>query len=148
MNNMFLPSEMEIEEKEDVKKRIKVMFFQDTSGSCIHLAERFFKAAKSLPTERFDIEMFCFDTQVYKTSLTSGKLYGFGGTSFSILERYIINQCKGDMRKYPKAVFVITDGYGDCIDPKYPKRWYWFLDPYYTNCIPKKCNTFNLSDFE
>jgi len=86
MSNMFLPSEMEIEEKEEEKKKIKVVFFLDTSGSCQHLAERFFKAAKSLDSKKFDVELYCFDTRCYKTSLESGRLYGFGGTSFSILE--------------------------------------------------------------
>ncbi len=148
MSNMFLPSEMEIDEKEEIKRRIKVWFFQDTSGSCSHLAERFFKAAKSLDKNRFEVEMYCLDTQCYKTSLESGKLYGFGGTSFSILEDEIWNHCKGDIRNYPKAIFVITDGYGDQIIPRKPKNWYWFLDPYYTNHIHKDCNTFKLTDFE
>lgn len=148
MTNLFLPSEMEIEEKEDIKRRIKVVFFQDTSGSCSHLAERFFKAAKSLPTDRFDVDMYCFDTKIYHTTLASGKLYGFGGTSFSILETKCMEICKGDLNKYPRAVFVITDGYGDYVHPKKPRNWYWFLDPYYTSYIPKECNTFKLTDFE
>ncbi len=146
---LFLPSEMEIEDREEIKKKIKVVFFQDTSGSCYSLAERFFKAARSLPKERFDVDMYCFDTKVYATSLESGKLYGFGGTSFSILEDHVWNKiCKGDITKYPKAIFVITDGYGDYITPKKPRNWYWFLDPYYTTYIDKNCNFFKLSDFE
>lgn len=148
MSNMFLPSEMEIEEREEEKRRIKVWFFQDTSGSCAHLAERFFKAAKSLNPKRFEVEMYCFDTNCYKTSLESGKLYGFGGTSFRILEEEVWKHCKGDLRNYPKAIFVITDGYGDTITPRKPKNWYWFLDPYYTSYIHKDCNMFKLTDFE
>jgi predicted metal-dependent peptidase len=148
MSNMFLPSEMEIDEREEEKRKIKVVFFQDTSGSCSHLAERFFKAAKSLPTNRFEVELYCFDTDCYKTSLESGKLYGFGGTSFYILEEEVMKICKGDMSKYPKAVFVITDGYGDQINPKKPKNWYWFLSEDYRHCIPKECNIFDLKDFE
>jgi hypothetical protein len=149
MSNMFLPSEMEIEEREEIKKRIKVAFFLDTSGSCAHLAERFFKAAKTLDKKRFEIALYCFDTQVYETSLTSGKLYGFGGTSFDILENEVYNNiAKGDMSKYPKAVFVITDGYGNQINPRKPKNWYWFLSEDYRHCIHKDCNMFNLRDFE
>jgi hypothetical protein len=148
MSNMFLPSEMEIEEREEEKRKIKVVFFQDTSGSCSHLAERFFKAAKSLPTDRFEVELYCFDTRCYKTSLESGKLYGFGGTSFSILEQEVMKLCKGDLSKYPKAIFVITDGYGDPINPKKPKNWYWFLSHDYKHYIPDKCNIFKLNDFE
>lgn len=148
MGNMFLPSEMEIEEREEEKKRIKVVFFQDTSGSCSHLAERFFKAAKSLDPKKFEVELYCFDMKCYKTSLESGKLYGFGGTSFSILEDEVMKICKGDLSKYPKAVFVITDGCGDPIQPRKPKNWYWFLSYDYRNYIPKECNIFKLSDFE
>jgi predicted metal-dependent peptidase len=148
MHNMFLPSEMEIEEKEEEKRKIKVIFFQDTSGSCYHLAKRFFKAAKSLPSDRFDVELYCFDTSCYKTSLESGKLYGFGGTSFSILEQEVMKICKGDLSKYPKAIFVITDGYGDQIHPKKPKNWHWFLSCDYTYCIPDECNIHKLSQFE
>jgi len=146
--NLFLPSEMEIEEREEIKKKIKVVFFQDTSGSCIGLAERFFKAAKSLPTNRFDVEMYCFDTQIYATTLASGKLYGFGGTYFHILEDKVWELCKGDLSRYAKAIFVISDGYGSEIKPRKPKNWYWFLEPYYTHYIPEECNTFKLSDFE
>jgi hypothetical protein len=148
MSNMFLPSEMEIEEMEEEKKKIKVVFFQDTSGSCSHLAERFFKAAKSLDPKKFDVELYCFDTRCYKTSLESGRLYGFGGTSFSILEQEVVELCKGDMSKYPKAVFVITDGYGDPVHPRKPKNWYWFLSCDYRHCIPDTCNVFKLSEFE
>jgi predicted metal-dependent peptidase len=147
--NLFLPSEMEIEEKIDVKKKIKVAFFQDTSGSCSHLAERFFKAAKTLPTNRFEIELYCFDTEVYKTSLASGKLYGFGGTSFSVIEEYVFNTiAKGDLNAYPKAIWIVSDGYGDTVNPRKPKNWYWFLSENYTNYIPKECNIFMLKDFE
>ena len=147
--DLFLPSEMEVEEKEEVKKKITVVFFQDTSGSCIHLAERFFKAAKTLPKKRFDIKLYCFDTKVYETTLASGRLYGFGGTSFNILERYVYNTiANGDLKQYPKAIFIVTDGAGDYINPAKPKNWYWFLSNNYTYYIPKECNVFNLKDFE
>jgi hypothetical protein len=147
--DMFLPSEFEVEEDEFEKSKIDVLFYQDTSGSCVHLAERFFKAAMSLPEERFNIHMCCFDTQVYETTIASKKLYGFGGTSFDILERYIQSQLSnGKMARYPDAVFVITDGYGNKVMPAKPKNWYWFLSTNYTSYIPKECNTFDLSKFE
>jgi predicted metal-dependent peptidase len=146
--NLFLPSDMEIEHEIDGK--IDVWFFQDTSGSCAHLAQRFFKAAKSLSPLRFDIRMFCFDTRVYETSIASGKLYGFGGTSFSIIENHIQNEIKTNKVKYPKAVFVITDGYGDYVKiaPEQCKKWHWFLSTGYNFCIPKTCNIHQLSNFE
>lgn len=146
---LIIPTEMEIEHFNEDKSRIKVIFFLDTSGSCAHLAERFFKAAKTLPEDKFDVVLCCFDTQVYETSLKTGKLYGFGGTMFDILEYYVQMYRKNtNKNKYPDAIFVITDGYGNSINPEFPKKWYWFLSTSYTQCIPNTCNIFQLSDYE
>jgi hypothetical protein len=146
MKDTFLPSEIELEiEKRD---KIDVWFFQDTSGSCSHLAQRFFKAAKSLPEDRFVIRAFCFDTKVYEIDLKKGELKGFGGTSFSVIESSIQNIVKKEKCPYPRAVFVITDGYGDHVTPEHPKRWHWFLSEDYKECIPKESETYNLEDFE
>ena len=143
--DMFLPSEMEIEDTELEKRKIEVWFFQDTSASCKGYAQRFFDAARSLPEDKFDIRMFCFDTRVYETTLKSGKLYGFGGTTFTCIENYISKNSK----EYPKAVFIITDGYGDVVNPKKPENWYWFLTPNGgTYCIPNKSHTFDLKNYE
>lgn len=144
--DFFIPSDQEVEFFK--KDRIQVWFFQDTSGSCSGFIDRFFGAAKSLPEERFDVRMHCFDTRVYETSLKSGKLYGFGGTSFSCIENYIQRTIKKENSGYPKAVFCITDGFGDRVNPQIPQNWYWFLSDYYTECIPKTCNIFKLKDFE
>ena len=146
--DLMLPTEIDIQEYNEDKKKIEVWFFQDTSGSCYGFRDRFFEAALSLPDDKFDVKMHCFDTKVYRTTLESRKLYGFGGTYFSILEHYIQHTIKKENIKYPEAVFVITDGYGDSIYPQHPEKWYWFLRPYNTRCIPKKCNTYNLHDFE
>jgi predicted metal-dependent peptidase len=145
--DMFLPSEMEIEDKEENKNKIDILFFQDTSDSCFSFKDRFFKAARSLPENKFNIEFCCFDTEVYETSIESGELYGFGGTSYQVLEEYITKKVN-DGQKYPEAIFVISDGYGDSICPKYPKRWYFFLSTSYTLCIPEECNILQLKDFE
>lgn len=148
-DDMFIPTDMEVEDTEKVEDRIPVWFFQDTSGSCYSYAQRFFDAARSLPTEKFDVRLFCFDTGVYETSIKTGKLYGFGGTSFGILEGYIQMVIREEKLEYPRAVFVITDGYGDSVYPQKPENWYWFLTPgnstYY---IPKESSVFKLSDFE
>lgn len=148
-DSLFLPSEMEIDDREKEKRKITVWFFLDTSGSCSSYASRFWKAAASLPKKRFDVKLHCFDTKVYATTLESRKLYGFGGTSFHILENYIQNTIKKTNEKYPDAVFVITDGYGTHITPQVPSVWYWFLTPYNSRSfIPDKCNVFKLSDYE
>lgn len=144
-NDFLLPSEQETEEFEN--DRIQVWFFQDTSGSCSGFIDRFFRAAKSLPKERFDVKMHCFDTRVFETTLESGKLYGFGGTTFSCIENYIQSYIKKHNLKYPKAVFVITDGYGNRVYPQDQKVWHWFIDgdPY---LVPPESKKYNLKDFE
>lgn len=143
--SFFIPTVMDVDSRCD-KNRIEVWFFLDTSGSCSHLAKRFFDAARTLPPERFKIRLFCFDTRVYETSLSTGKLYGFGGTSFTCINEYINRQTANTA--YPQAVFIITDGYGDSVHPKHPNKWYWFLSENYRACIPSSCNIFNLKDFE
>lgn len=51
--------------------------------------------------------------------------------------------------RYPEAVFVITDGYGNRVKPARPEKWYWFLTPGGSRyCIPKECNIYNLQDYE
>lgn len=148
-DDMFIPTDMEIEDVEKKEDRIQVWFFQDTSGSCYGYHQRFFNAAKSLPEEKFDVRLFCFDTRVYETSLTSGRLYGFGGTYFHILENHIQSTIKQEKTEYPKAVFVITDGWGNHVRPQKPENWYWFLTPRSSKyCIPSNCHTFNLTDYE
>lgn len=144
--DFFLPADYEIDFYE--KDRIEVWFFQDTSGSCQSFAKRFFTAAKSLPQDRFSVRMFCFDTRVFETTLESGKLYGFGGTTFSCIERFIQNTIKKEKCGHPKAIFVITDGYGNMVHPEKPERWHWFLSTNYTGCIPQECLIYQLKEFE
>lgn len=148
-NDLIIPSEMEIEDDVLYDQKIEVWFFQDTSGSCSCFRDRFFKAAMSLPENRFDIKMHCFDTKVYETNLKTKKLYGFGGTSFSCIENYIQSDIKKRKVKYPKAVFVITDGDAcDYIYPQYPEAYHWFLSHNSTNHIPSKSSRYMLSSFE
>lgn len=148
-NDLFIPSEMEVDAIAEEKQKIDVWFFQDTSYSCSGYRQRFFDAARSLPEERFNIRMFCFDTHVYETTLESGRLYGFGGTSFSCIEHKITNILNTEKCSYPEAVFVITDGYGDFVHPRKPENWYWFLTPRNsTNYIPSKSNKFYLENYE
>jgi predicted metal-dependent peptidase len=85
---------------------------------------------------------------VEETSLKSNKIYGGGGTSFNIMENKIQSIMKSENKKYPKAVFVITDGYGNKVSPEKPEKWYWFLSANYTHYIPSQSKTYKLSDFE
>ena len=146
-NGLILPSNSEIECLHMCKNKINVYFFLDTSGSCIHLAERFFTAANSLPKEKFDIKLFCFDTNVEEVSLQSQKVYGGGGTSFNIIEKKIQEE-KIKTKKYPSAVFIITDGYGNKVNPEHPNRWHWFLSSDNKQFIPTTSFSYDLTDFE
>jgi predicted metal-dependent peptidase len=148
--DMFLPSEMEIDDQFEEEQKIKVYFFLDTSGSCWGLKDRFFNAALSLPTDRFDVRLFCFDTQVQETTLESRKVYGGGGTAFDIIEKHVQKEKRNEEKgKYPEAVFVITDGYGTPVKPEQSNKWYWFLTSGGSKSyIPKDSNVFNLGDYE
>jgi predicted metal-dependent peptidase len=146
-NGLILPSNAEIECFHLSKNKTDVYFFLDTSGSCINLAERFFTAANSLPKEKFNIRLFCFDTKVEETDLSSGKIYGGGGTCFSIIEDCIQKE-KLKHKKYPSAVFIITDGMGTKVTPEHPTRWHWFLSKDNKRHIPKQSFIYNLDDFE
>lgn len=147
-SDMFLPSTIEMEDDYQDKTRINVYFFLDTSGSCWGLKDRFFTAAMSLPPERFNIRLLCFDTTVQETTLESKKIYGGGGTSFDILESFVQKEINAGSL-YPDGVFVITDGYGNNVAPQMPKKWHWFITEGGTkNYISKDCNFHNLVDFE
>ena len=144
--NLLLPSE--IDEQHMTQDRIQVWFFLDVSGSCVHLKDRFFRAVRSLPEDRFLVKLFSFDHEVYNVDIKKGEVYGGGGTSFSILENRIQSDIKKEGLKYPEAVFVMTDGYGDKVLPQFPKKWYWFLSDNYRYCIPQESNIYSLKDYE
>lgn len=145
---LMIPTEMETEDRFEDEDMIEVILFQDTSGSCAHLVDRFFKAGLSLPPERFKVTYCGFDTSVYEVDVKNRKLRVGGGTSFSILEAYVQKKIKdGTFKKYPTC-FCITDGAGDTINPEKPELWYFFLSENYRSCIPEKCNILMLRDYE
>jgi predicted metal-dependent peptidase len=151
----LLPSEMEDTELPD-KTKIDVFLFLDTSGSCAHLADRFWVAGNSLPPKRFNVRLFCFDTKVYDVNMKEKKLYGFGGTSFDIIEGAIQadlakQKAAGKANpKYPAAVFIITDGEGNSVKPAKPENWFWFLTQGGTKRYidTAKSKVFDLAKFE
>lgn len=143
---LFLPSEVANDSWS--QDRITVWFFQDVSGSCIGLKDRFFRAAKSLPKERFDVKMHTFDTRVFEVDINANRVRGGGGTSFTCMEQYIQRYIRANSEEYPKAVFVITDGFGNSVRPEKPENWYWFLSYDYRRCIPKESSIYMLKDYE
>ena len=126
-----------------IEDKLDLVFFIDLSGSCTTFRGRFLKAAQSIPTERFNIKVFSFDTKVYPVDMKRRTAKGGGGTSFSVLERFLKQQ-----GRYPDMVFCLTDGEGDPIFPEKPKNWIWFLTEEGTSEYIKNMQYFNLSDFE
>jgi len=147
--SIMVPNQELVEDIHLNKDKIDVALFLDTSGSCIHLAERFFNAASTLNPKKFNIRLYCFDTKVYDVDIKERRVFGGGGTSFQILEQKLQEEVKSGS-KYPSAIFVITDGYGDKIQPQHPERWHWFLSEieYSNKLIPKESHKFDLNDFE
>jgi len=115
--NLFLPSETEVEDLDYDKDKIDVWLVMDCSGSCWSLKDRFFAAASSLDPKKFNLRLFCFDTMVKETTLASRKIYGGGGTRFDIIERHIQDTIKKEKSKYPLAIFLLSDGYGNRVVP-------------------------------
>ena len=148
-NDLFLPSQRTVNLRKLANDRTKVWFFLDTSGSCQGYAKRFWAVVHTLPMDKFDTKLACFDTAVYPINLEDRKLYGFGGTSFCILEEAIQADMRNTGSKYPNAVFVVTDGAGDKVTPQYPKRWNWLLTPGGDDhLISRDSQVYKLEDFE
>lgn len=147
--DLMLPTVATIEKIDKHEKKKKVFFFLDTSYSCWDLKDRFFAAALTLPTDLFDVSLFCFDTKVYETTLASRQAYGGGGTYFHIIEEKVQELCKkGEI--YPDAVWIISDGEGNAVTPQYPERWKWFLAGSYPSktYIHKDSKSYPLKDYE
>jgi len=147
MEDCFLPSEIEYELPPS-KRRINVLVVLDSSGSTFHLADRLFNAAKSLNPDRFNVVLKSHDTSIYP--VIGNVVEGGGGTSFSIIEDDILDDIEqGKIPAYYDAVFHLTDGLGNKVNMKYPKRWFVFLvEPFSKVCYPAGVKFYNLSDYE
>lgn len=114
----ILAPSLQNEEREDIFVAI------DTSGSIDPDAVKLFMSVvKSIP-KRFNVKAISFDTKCYEWDHKSDDaMRGGGGTDFAIIEDWI----QANLKKYPKAVFVLTDGMGTHVEPKYEKRWCFVL---------------------
>lgn len=141
----ILPAEIDAEGTS--KNRALVYMFLDTSGSCTSLASRFWRLAMSIPRDKFDVRLRCFDTKVYEVDLKKRKLYGFGGTYFHPLEAHIQKEIANGGR-YPDGVFVLTDGDGNNVNPEKPERWHVLLTTGHRNCFPSSVECLDIRKFE
>lgn len=106
------------------KEKEKIFCAIDSSGSIDYDALSLFVSVLRNTPKRFQIDAISFDNKCYKFDVFGkDKPQGGGGTNFQIIEDYIQQNC----RKYPIAVFVLTDGWGTKVTPKYPERWGWLL---------------------
>jgi predicted metal-dependent peptidase len=145
-SSLFIPSEIESSIRKSHGEKIETWFFMDTSGSCWNLADRFFKAAKSLDPEIFDVKYYFFDTKIHPVNLANNNIIGGGGTSFKIIGNFIYLNKK----QFP-YVWILTDGYGDKINipQNQIKKWSWFLTENSSKeYIPNGCKIYDLQNFE
>lgn len=140
--NLILPVK---NKRKDIGKKWDMWLFQDISGSCCSYLDRFVKASRSIPTDVFNVKFHCFNHEVIPVDLNSNNFPSGGGTNFHTIEDYIQKNCG---KRYPRLVFIITDGYGNEVTPKYPKNWFWFLtrDNSSRYCHPES-KVFDLDNF-
>lgn len=153
-DDFLLPS---IDESEDRSEKFYVWLFIDSSGSCYHLKDQFFKAAYSMDLRYFDVKVFSRNTTVRELDYHKPEVRGYGSDDFRCIENYIQKQLREKkISKYPEIVMHFTDGH-DCsgvmVKPQKPLNWYWFLtDEMHNRWIPKECieanRVFKLSEFE
>jgi hypothetical protein len=147
-NKGILP--VEVEDDGVSPSRRQIYLFLDTSGSCASLAPRFWELARSIPRTKFEVHPFCFDTRVYDINFKDRKLYGFGGTSFSIIEKKIQQEVsQGKITRYPDAIFVVTDGDGTQVRPEISENWHVLLTPGGDQgCFPASVHFYDLKEFD
>ena len=133
---------------EKPKNKINMWFFQDVSGSCLELRDKFISLARKIPTDIFNIKYHTFDTQVKEIPITTKEIIGGGGTDFQCIENYIIEETINKDLKYPEVVVHLTDG---CsyrpITPLKPRNHFWLLTENYVDYIPKESFRLILDDF-
>lgn len=124
---------------EKPKDKIDMYFFQDISGSCVHLKDKFISLARKIPPKIFNIKYHTFDTSVREISINTTQIVGGGGTNFQCIEDYLIRETIKKGLKYPEVVVHLTDGESSGVfQTKFPKNHFWLLTHNYTNCIPQE----------
>lgn len=113
----------------------------DVSGSIDWKAlELFVSVVKNTP-RNFKVCAITFNTMCKPFNIHSDEVRSGGGTAFNIIEDYI----QENFKKYPKAVFVLTDGAGTPVSPQFPNRWTWML---YGSCYTGYCDSMSYYELE
>ena len=129
---VLLPKSQE-RETEDIFIAIDV-----SSSIDVKALELFASVVRNTP-KHFKLKAITFNTKCEPFDLESDTIKRGGGTAFDIIENYI----QDNLKKYPKAVFVLTDGEGSPVRPQYPRRWTWLL---YGRASTEFCR--NMSNYE
>jgi predicted metal-dependent peptidase len=134
--DILLPS-MAPEERESIFIAI------DASGSIDYNALKLFVSVVKSISNKFIIKAISFDDECYDYDIKSNQNpRGGGGTNFQIIEDWI----QTNLKKYPKSVFVLTDGEGTYVKPKFPERWCWVLYGSSTDRYCKTMKNFKMKD--
>jgi predicted metal-dependent peptidase len=129
------------------KDKYNLVFFLDTSGSCLFYSQRFLDLLLSIPQNKFNINAYTFTKKIYPIDLKNPQLLGNGGTCFKILGDKI-KEIEKEKNHHPDLVFVLSDGWGTQYESKFPERWHWMLTPYNVkDYILKGSNVHELKDF-
>ncbi len=137
-----IPNEMR--QDWEIKDKIDLVIFLDTSGSVNELAPRFFRLVDSIPKENFTVRVYGFHTSVYEIDMKERKIQS-GGTRFDIIENKL-----QELEKYPRQILVVTDGWGTTLNPAYPERFTVFLTENNLSCFPtaEKMKIIMLDNYE
>jgi predicted metal-dependent peptidase len=126
--DMHLPGNATYEKPK--KDKLLVALYIDISGSCVEFIPLFKKILLAFMEEKESLITIAhtFDTSVERVTYDT-HIRGGGGTYFHIIEENNL-KLEAEIGRYPDAVIIITDGEGNKVVPKMPKRWIWLLTPY------------------
>lgn len=130
-----------------VKEKYNIIFFLDSSGSCLTHTKRFVHMLKTIPEDKFNIEAYSFDNTLYPIDIKKGHVRGGGGTYFHILDNKIRQITKD--KRHPDAIFILSDGDGNAFSPEKPKLWHWILTKHHSlRYIPESSPKHKMENFE
>ncbi len=121
------------EETKKGTEKHQIVLALDTSGSITDEQQSMFMSlAQSLPLDLVDVYAMEFNDHSRRIDLADPKLTS-GGTDFSAIERGLQRAlADGDLKSYPKAVVIITDGdaqfNSDRPREHEARAWHWLID--------------------
>ena len=147
-SNLIVPDEVPVEMFKKEKPNIQI--YLDYSGSCRGFVKDFWKVYESVPKKDFNVFLFTVTDYIYP--VTNKVLKGScGNAPFEIIETNIQKMiAEKDIKKYPSAIIVITDGHAGGVSPELPKKWFWVLPREHSDvyAIPKESKIIYLDEIK